>query len=287
MYLKHIAILLLSTCLPQLSAAESAEAVVQRDHNTTSSVLFNRSLNRKNQLDAQSESETAGTKLESQSNTSLKFDEEYKALLSGESPATLDLLNDSAEVDDAINDESDDTPDPFDELVLPSMGTPTSKPRQDDSNKNVYKVPKSGSKKYMKPMEGASMKRNGPTFDYLLANANGNSTQYENHFHAFISMFDHYHWNVSSLASLSAACARDVSSYLTDLMSYRGWAIKASDASGRYRGQFFFDNDFWLGSKQFCYEINREYKGMRDVPVLQFFVVKVNVKLFAMTKKVS
>jgi hypothetical protein len=49
---------------------------------------------------------------------------------------------------------------------------------------------------------------------------------------------------------------------------------------------FFFDNDYWLGSKQFCYEINREYKGVGNVPEMQFFVVKMIARISPVINKV-
>jgi hypothetical protein len=55
----------------------------------------------------------------------------------------------------------------------------------------------------------------------------------------------------------------------------------------RYRGLFFFDNDYWLGSKQFCYEVNAEHKDVGNVPEMLFFVVKIIAKISPVMKKVS
>ncbi|XP_062560409.1 uncharacterized protein LOC134224821 isoform X3 [Armigeres subalbatus] len=53
------------------------------------------------------------------------------------------------------------------------------------------------------------------------------------------------------------------------------------DASGRYSGQSFFGNDFWLGSKSFCEEINRLYKSDNQTSFVEmaFFVTTIKVKL--------
>lgn len=59
------------------------------------------------------------------------------------------------------------------------------------------------------------------------------------------------------------------------------------DASGRYRGQLFFGNDFWVGSKQFCFEINKETQTLghgTKAPVLKFFIAQI---LFNVTMPVE
>lgn len=58
--------------------------------------------------------------------------------------------------------------------------------------------------------------------------------------------------------------------------------ISASDSSGRYRGQFFFGNDFWLGSVVFCDEVQSE----ADVR-LGFYVATVSLAYPEYTKQVQ
>lgn len=48
--------------------------------------------------------------------------------------------------------------------------------------------------------------------------------------------------------------------------------IAASDSSGRYRGQFLFGNDNWLGSFVFCDELKKE----ADI-ALEFYVAVVTI----------
>jgi hypothetical protein len=55
----------------------------------------------------------------------------------------------------------------------------------------------------------------------------------------------------------------------------------------RYRGLFYFENDYWLGSKQFCYEVNYEYRNAKNIPEMQFFVTKVIAKISPVIKKVK
>jgi hypothetical protein len=65
------------------------------------------------------------------------------------------------------------------------------------------------------------------------------------------------------------------------------WALKVSDASGRYRGMFFFDNSYWLGSKEFCEDIDSEYREIEAMPKLQFFVVTYLAMLQPVNHKVN
>ncbi|CRK99548.1 CLUMA_CG012865, isoform A [Clunio marinus] len=97
-------------------------------------------------------------------------------------------------------------------------------------------------------------------------------------FHAFTQLFDHFMWNIGSFKTLlNGKCFNDVQIYLNELKMSTAWGLRISDASGRYRGQFFFLNDFWLGSKQFCYNINNEFKNSvnKKYPLLQFFVTNL------------
>lgn len=51
-------------------------------------------------------------------------------------------------------------------------------------------------------------------------------------------------------------------------VSFFSFYFVASDASGRYRGQFLFDNNHWLGSMIICDELAKI-----DEMELNFFVV--------------
>ena len=52
------------------------------------------------------------------------------------------------------------------------------------------------------------------------------------------------------------------------------------DASGRYNGEFLFGNDYWMGSKSLCDEL-QNVKMNADPPQLptQFFVAKVRINI--------
>lgn len=52
------------------------------------------------------------------------------------------------------------------------------------------------------------------------------------------------------------------------------------DASGRYQSQFFFGNDYWLGSKALCEElVNSETNNEIPPFQVQFYVAKVAINL--------
>lgn len=64
----------------------------------------------------------------------------------------------------------------------------------------------------------------------------------------------------------------------------------ASDASGRYRGQLLFGNDYWVGSQQFCFEINKDRQIVKlgqKQPVLKFFVAQILFNVTMPVEKVS
>lgn len=51
----------------------------------------------------------------------------------------------------------------------------------------------------------------------------------------------------------------------------------ASDQSGRYRGMFFYGNEYWVGNEAFCREVNRQRMFLsaaeqRQQPVMEFFM---------------
>lgn len=52
------------------------------------------------------------------------------------------------------------------------------------------------------------------------------------------------------------------------------------DASGRYTAQFFFGNDYWLGSKPLCEELaNTETNKEVAFFEVQFYVAKVRINI--------
>ncbi|CAO1398931.1 unnamed protein product [Diamesa hyperborea] len=232
-------------------------------------------------------------------------------MLLGETSSIEDLLNDSAEVmDSPLNSDAEDGlggglsilqnsafgGSRFDEFVLPDdlpQNTGTIKPKLDDfSNKNIYKVPKSKTKKAptmnVKSMSSKSDTRKHYVNDFnsekLTSNLENNKTHlgtYNNYFQAFTSLYEHNLWKAETLAHyISKECLSDLTFYLQSLKESKEWALKTTDSSGRYQGQYFFGNDYWLGSKTFCKEVNYMNGHTNpEIPQMYFFVAKILVKL--------
>lgn len=52
------------------------------------------------------------------------------------------------------------------------------------------------------------------------------------------------------------------------------------DASGRYSGQFFFGNDYWLGSKTLCWELGNVETNNEVPPFpVHFYVAKIRINI--------
>lgn len=229
------------------------------------------------------------------SESGLKFSDNYKKLLS-ESSSELDIKNDSSEVvdeDDSLTFDGKKNGLKFDDFVPQKelQKSPNDDKKSiDTSFINVFKVPKSKTKKTLSTKH-SSMKNEPVINDFnselLFAVNDENLTSYDTYFHAFTHLYDHNKWDVNTFSiDISKSCLRDMKIYLNDLRLSRDWAVKVCDASGRYRGAFFFENSFWVGSKEFCYEINDEHRS-EGVPDLQFFVFKFTVKLEPVKHKVS
>ncbi|KAL7036067.1 hypothetical protein ACKWTF_008679 [Chironomus riparius] len=232
---------------------------------------------------------THGTQNISESDkvSGLKFSNNYKRLLS-ESSSDLDIKNDSSEVvdeDDSLTFDGKKNGLKFDDFVSQKelQKSPNDDKKSiDTSFINVFKVPKSKMKKTLSTKH-SSMKNEPVINDFnseLLFTVNDeNLTNYDTYFHAFTHLYDHNKWDVNTFSiGISKSCLRDMKIYLNDLRLSKDWAVKVCDASGRYRGAFFFENSFWVGSKEFCYETNDEYLS-EGIPELQFFVYKFTVKL--------
>lgn len=231
---------------------------------------------------------------ESDNVSGLKFANNYKKLLS-ESTSDLDIQNDSSEVvdeDDELTFDGKKNGLKFDDFVSRKE---LEKSLSDDKKStettfvNVFKVPKSKTKKTLSTKH-SSMKNEPVINDFnselLFAVNDENLTSFDTYFHAFTHLYDHNKWNVNTFSiDISKSCLRDMKIYLNDLRLSRDWAVKVSDASGRYRGQFFFENSFWVGSMEYCYETLNEYKS-DGIPQLQFFLFKFIVKLEPVSHKV-
>ncbi|RZF36827.1 hypothetical protein LSTR_LSTR012705 [Laodelphax striatellus] len=109
--------------------------------------------------------------------------------------------------------------------------------------------------------------------------------------HWLLNLYNPHHWNPSLLPDrqkISGECRSAMKQYLISLANGTVWAAKMSDASGRYSSQFFFGNDFWLGSHTLCKELQNT-RANQIVPPFRtsFYVAKLRLKLHhEMTPKV-
>ncbi|XP_039287756.1 nose resistant to fluoxetine protein 6 [Nilaparvata lugens] len=87
-------------------------------------------------------------------------------------------------------------------------------------------------------------------------------------------------WNRTQDLHLTEQCFRQMQSYLKELGDGAIWALKMSDASGKYGGGFLWGNNYWVGSATLCYQINEQPVVEERAPfALGFFMLRTMVKL--------
>uniref|UniRef100_A0A1B0CT45 Nose resistant-to-fluoxetine protein N-terminal domain-containing protein n=1 Tax=Lutzomyia longipalpis TaxID=7200 RepID=A0A1B0CT45_LUTLO len=98
-------------------------------------------------------------------------------------------------------------------------------------------------------------------------------------FDLITQLFNHNQWKVENISrEISPKCQGDVGVYLSELKLGRAWALKVSDSSGRVPGTiFYFGNLFWMGSKQYCHDMNNELS--RHTIKFQYTVARVMIKM--------
>ncbi|KAG5878784.1 hypothetical protein JTB14_036333 [Gonioctena quinquepunctata] len=99
-------------------------------------------------------------------------------------------------------------------------------------------------------------------------------------FQWFSQLYDHHRW-WSYLEKIDIPqCKDDMMVYLKELANDTSWAVKMFDASGRYSAQFFFGNDYWLGSKTWCEELANVHTNSEVPPfAVHFYVAKIRINL--------
>ncbi|KAE8744972.1 hypothetical protein FOCC_FOCC008384, partial [Frankliniella occidentalis] len=95
------------------------------------------------------------------------------------------------------------------------------------------------------------------------------------------NVYNPHHWAEGVLSEPSATCGGALRTYLNALDNGTTWAVQMTDASGRYSSQFFFGNDFWLGSHTLCEEISSPYAVDNPPWAVTFHVVQIKVHLDA------
>lgn len=96
----------------------------------------------------------------------------------------------------------------------------------------------------------------------------------------FGKLFNHHYWEKQISTLRAEKCQNHLNQYVEALKNGTSWASKMYDASGRYNSQFFYGNDFWLGSSHLCLELGNNETNT-DVPPFEvnFFMAKVRINI--------
>ncbi|GAB1859561.1 Nose resistant to fluoxetine protein 6 [Camponotus japonicus] len=131
-------------------------------------------------------------------------------------------------------------------------------------------------KNYLKMFEGNEEKHRDLDINFMKEKLEktANSIQW------LADLYDPLRW-ARVPGKLQDECRRDMERFLEALRDGKLWAAKMSDASGRYSSQFYFGNDFWLGSSTLCKELNvTNRKGVTDDNEQPPFPLKFHVARF-------
>ncbi|XP_066150020.1 nose resistant to fluoxetine protein 6-like [Euwallacea fornicatus] len=91
-------------------------------------------------------------------------------------------------------------------------------------------------------------------------------------------LYDQHQWSGRLHVVEGFPCRKEMKNYLWGLRNGSIWAAKMYDASGRYNGQFFVGNDFWLGSSVLCSELQNSDTNVEIPPFsTHYFVAKVRI----------
>ncbi|XP_045468141.1 nose resistant to fluoxetine protein 6-like isoform X1 [Harmonia axyridis] len=105
-------------------------------------------------------------------------------------------------------------------------------------------------------------------------------------------LYDHHKWVGYANKLNNTRCKKDLLTYISELNNGTSWATKIYDSAGRYYGQFFFGNDYWLGSYTLCQELSNEESNAEIPPFpLKFYMTKlrinINRKLTPVTRQLN
>ncbi|XP_011256830.1 nose resistant to fluoxetine protein 6 isoform X2 [Camponotus floridanus] len=131
-------------------------------------------------------------------------------------------------------------------------------------------------KNYLKMFEGNEEKHRDLNIDFMKEKfeKTANSIQW------LADLYDPLRW-ARVPGKLQDECRRDMERFLEALTDGKLWAAKMSDASGRYSSQFYFGNNFWLGSSTLCKELNvTNRKNVTDNDEQPPFPLKFHVARF-------
>ncbi|XP_072158864.1 O-acyltransferase like protein-like [Bemisia tabaci] len=121
-----------------------------------------------------------------------------------------------------------------------------------------------GEKEVMEAAEAQNLLRASAPF---MSDFRGTPVFRPNSSHSLVEVLDLYNpsrladkWRMRNPSSkLSPSCEADTELYLTALKNGMPWAAKMSDASGKYSSSFFWGNQYWMGSKTLCSQIQAPF----------------------------
>ncbi|XP_066994974.2 nose resistant to fluoxetine protein 6 [Anabrus simplex] len=94
------------------------------------------------------------------------------------------------------------------------------------------------------------------------------------------NIYNPHGWNMTPPGNVFGECRRQLMEYAAALLNGTTWAAKVTDASGHYSSQFFFGNDFWLGSHALCEELQNPSINPIVPPFeLRFHVARLSVNI--------
>lgn len=171
-------------------------------------------------------------------------------------------------VSSLINNDNSDLNDDFDSFVFPESSTNPPIIDTDVNKDHIYRVP-------IKPKKYKKHDNSNSTLKF--------SGKHFSNFHLFSNLYDHHLWDSEKIReNTTDQCGKDMKNYLSKLRKGLPIALKASDSSGQYGGIYFFGNDFWMGSSQFCEEVNFENSqlgSLESMPTVGFYMIKILVRM--------
>ncbi|XKL67399.1 hypothetical protein PGB90_002890 [Kerria lacca] len=121
------------------------------------------------------------------------------------------------------------------------------------------------------------------TNNFNRSNSNGYSGDSNSDVRWLKRIFNVLAWqaeNIPAYDRMSDICAARMFEYLKALHNRTVWADRMADSTGRYSSQFFFGNDFWLGSRTECRELqNKDYNKIVPPFPVHFYVSKFTLQL--------
>ncbi|KAK9686442.1 Nose resistant-to-fluoxetine protein, N-terminal domain [Popillia japonica] len=96
----------------------------------------------------------------------------------------------------------------------------------------------------------------------------------------FGKLYNHFYWENQISVLEDEQCRKHMNEYIRGLRNGTSWASKMFDASGHYSSQFFFGNDFWLGSSTLCEELGNNETSTDPLPFqIRFYMARIRINI--------